>query len=360
MISESARKILNDASLIARRDAWMKKMENMFQTGEPDKIYMAGILGHAVHPDYMYTDPEKWVEEVLENLAQRARQMDTEEIMSHLSVWSTLYSNHIIDAIFGAEVFRRQDQWYNRYLQNEVGELKKPDWKNSGEWKLAKRIADHFLAQDVSLPLFAPPILGSVLNNAVNLYGQEILVAMITEPEAAMHDLQIINEVSMEMHQWYIDHIPAGQLLAASPAVRTQPPGYGHICGCSCQLVSEEMYRKMIMPLDNALLGVYPKGGMIHLCGEHRHLIPVFAEMENLKCVQLNDRAAEGLQEYVDGLREDQVIYIQTCDGMKTKQALEAAGNRRMVLTFDLDMKPGTKPAELMDPEERKKIIDFW
>jgi len=93
-----------------------------------------------------------------------------------------------------------------------------------------------------------------------------------------------------------------------------------------------EKYEEFIMPLDDALLGAHPNGGMIHLCGSHKQLIPLFARMENLKCVQINDRAAEDLEYYVQGLREDQVIYLYPCKGMPIERALEIAGNKRMVI----------------------------
>ena len=115
---------------------------------------------------------------------------------------------------------------------------------------------------------------------------------------------------------------------------RCQPPGHGQICGCTTQLLSPGLYEEFIMPLDNALLGVYPHGGMIHLCGSHTQLIPLFAKMPNLKCVQLNDKAAEDLQFYVDGLRDDQVIYLNPCEGMSTRQALQIAGDRKMVIVY--------------------------
>ena len=86
------------------------------------------------------------------------------------------------------------------------------------------------------------------------------------------------------------------------------------------------------MPLDNALLGIYPHGGMIHLCGAHEHLLPLFAKMENLKSVQLNDRASEGLEHYVKELREDQVIYLIPCKGMPIEKALEIAKGKKLIV----------------------------
>ena len=58
--------------------------------------------------------------------------------------------------------------------------------------------------------------------------------------------------------------------------------------------------------------------------------------MENLKRVQLNDRAAEELELYVQGLRRDQVIYLNPCEGMPAERALEiAAGHKMVVISYE-------------------------
>lgn len=205
-----------------------------------------------------------------------------------------------------------------------MGELKRPDLEHNEVWNLARQAAEAFLEQKVKIPQFGLPTIASALNIAVNLYGEEVLVAMLTEPEAAKHDLEIINEVLSEIHRWYLKHIPLDQLQPVISWARTQPHGYGQICGCTTQLLSPQLYEEFVMPLDNALLGVYPNGGMIHLCGSHEQLIPLFREMENLRSVQLNDRAAEDLKLYA--------IYLNPCDTMSAEEGLKIAGGRRMVI----------------------------
>lgn len=331
MIDELTRKILNDESLIANREKWFQNMRDVYD-GRDLNMYLFGIGGQAADPNLYYTNPEKWLEEAAKNLAERAHETVSGQYFVPCCIEAPLYGVHFIDKILGAEVFFKADQWYNYYLKNEVGELEKPDLENNEVWGLAKRIAEAFLAMDVSVPLFGLPTIASALNIAVNLYGEEILVAMLMEPEAAHHDLKIINEVLIEIHRWYQGHIPANQLQMVCSSSRTQPPGYGQLCGCTTQLLSPQLYEEFIFPLDNELLGVFPGGGMIHLCGSHRQLIPLFARMENLKSVQLNDRAAEDLEYYVEGLREDQVIYFCPCEGMPLERALEIAKDKRMVI----------------------------
>ena len=332
MLTKQAHSILNDPALIAYRERGFETLSGLFEHGEPRTLHVLGIRGYASDGGLLYREPEVWMDEVLENLAARVEETKCDGRFVPMCVWGDPYGVHFIDKLLGAEVFSAYGQWYNRYLPHSVGQLQRPDLDQNPAWILAKRIAEAFLAADVRVPLFSPAILSSPLNIAVNLYGQEMLVAMLEEPEAARHDLQIIYDVIAETHQWYIDHIPAAQLQPICPTDRTQPPAYGQICGCTTQLLSPDLYEEFILPLDNALLGLYPHGGMIHLCGSHRQLIPLFARMENLKSVQINDRAAEDLAYYAQGLREDQVIYLHSCPGMTVERGLAVAEGHRMVI----------------------------
>lgn len=331
-MNANTRKILTDKHLTDCQDSWFQKLEALFDRGEGSPITLMGIHGEACDPALIYRNPVQWVEEALENLASQIPTAPFRQAFVPLCIESALYGVHFVDKIFGAEVFFQDGQWYNHYLNREVGSLEKPDLKENETWQLAKQAALAFLAQETTVPLFGLPTIASSLNISVNLYGEEMLAAMLTDPEDARHDLQIINDVLMEIHRWYLDHIPLHRLQPVISWARTQPPGYGQICGCTTQLVSADLYEELVYPLDNALLGVYPKGGMIHLCGSHRHLIPLFARMEHLKSVQLNDRAAEDLSYYVEGLREDQIIYLNPCEEMTAQEGLQIASGRRLVI----------------------------
>lgn len=330
-LSRKAREILNNSEYITYRERWFEKMEILFQSGT-GRMALNGILGESSDPGRIYREPDLWVEECLENLAQKIPDVFREDRFVPPCVESALYGVHFVDRIFGSRVYFQDGQWYNQYLDSEVGELSEPDLERSETWELAVRVAEAFLAQDVKLPLFGLPTIASALNIAVNLYGEEILVAMLMEPEAARHDLRIINDTLKKIHEWYRKRIPFRQLQPVISWERTQPHGYGQLCGCTTQLLSAELYREQVMYLDDQLLAVYPNGGMIHLCGSHTHLIPCFARMEHLRSVQLNDRAAEDLEFYVKGLREDQVLYVNPCEGMKRERILELCRDRAVIL----------------------------
>ena len=241
---------------------------------------------------------------------------------------------HFIDSFFGSRVYYKKDthQWYNDRLTSEIGTLQPPDLDKCEIWQIAKRTVYAFFKHEVTLPLFGLPTIASALNIAVNLYGQDMLEAMLTEPEKAAHDFAVINNLLINLHRWYLSILPERQLQPVISWERTQPPGYGQICGCTTQLIGADVYKSMIAPLDNELLGVYRNGGMMHLCGNHSHFIPVFREMPNLKAIQVNDRAAHDLELYFTGLRGDKIIYMYPCEGMSADKAMQITGGKRLVL----------------------------
>ncbi len=237
--------------------------------------------------------------------------------------------------MFGARVYQGEGQWWAEYLATPIGELSAPDLERDETWALARRVARAFLAAEVSVPLFGLPTIASALNIAVNLYGPALLEALVAEPEAAEHDLRVINNLLITLHRWYRGHLPAAQLQPVVAAGRCQPPGCGKLCGCTTHLISSALYKEVVAPLDEALLGVYPKGGMIHLCGEHRQHLATWREMAELRAVQINDRAAEDLAWYFRELREDQVIYLNPTETMTAGRAVEISGGRRLVVVAE-------------------------
>lgn len=339
-ISKAAHKILNDEKLIAQRDLWFQRMEAVFypQPSEWNNRHVLAVNGYVGCSSHdLYTEPEKWVEDCLEDLAENYEKIYTENYFCPLCVEYGAYGVHYIDKLFGADVFYQDGQWYNRYLSTPVGSLKMPDLDNIELWQTTKRVVEAFLAAEVRLPLFGLPTIASVLNIAVNLYGQEILVEMLIDPEAAQADLNVINNLLCGIHRYFRERIPQQQLQPVLSWARTQPPGHGQLCGCTTQLLSKDLYAEMIAPLDNQLLGVYPRGGMIHLCGSHEQHIETFRAMKNLKAVQLNDRAAEDFEKYLNGLREDQIIYFHPCEKVSVEDAIRLSGGNRLVFDLPLD-----------------------
>ena len=52
--------------------------------------------------------------------------------------------------------------------------------------------------------------------------------------------------------------------------------------------------------------------------------------------VQLNDRAAEDVALYFDGLRPEQILYVNPCDGMPVSEIMDITGGQRTVIVADI------------------------
>ena len=54
--------------------------------------------------------------------------------------------------------------------------------------------------------------------------------------------------------------------------------------------------------------------------------------MKNLRSLQLNDRAAEDLALYMEGLRDDQILYVMPCEKMPVERIVDISKGERVVL----------------------------
>ncbi len=330
--------ILNDRSLLQLRNEGLLRLSELFHGVEGKHAFVLfGVTAQGKSD--MYMEPEKWMDEALDDLSAKTDSLLDEFVFRPLSVNPWPYGVHFIDSFFGAKPYELQgekDNWQAENLSIPVGQLEQPDIASHPSFILAQRLAAAFTNARVSLPLFAPPVLSSPLNIALNLFGQEFLIAMLSEPEKARHDLRIITDTIKWLHKWYQKNIPSSQLQMVETCGRIQPPGHGQICGCSTQLLSGEQYGEFIAPLDQEILALYPCGGMIHLCGAHSQHIPTWKKMSSLCALQLNDRAVDDLPLFLSGLRQNQILYAHPCATMPISKIMEISGGHRTVLLGDI------------------------
>ena len=322
--------ILNDPDLLAARESHFQRLSALYAGETPERPFLLCGIGRVSHEGDL--DWEAWLEESLDALAAYAKAAINRRAFRPLSLAWGAYGVHFIDHLFGAEVFELEGGWQARNLEAPVGALERPDLEAIAIWRDLRTFTRAFVEREARGVLLGLPTIASALNIAVNLYGQRILEAMILEPEAARHDLCVINGVLCDLHRWYRANLPEEQLQCVVPTARCQPPGYGQICGCTCQLLSADQYSEFIAPLDAQVLSIYPRGGMIHLCGAHTQHIPVWREMKELRAVQINHRAADDLERYFHELRGDQILYVAPYEKMPLRRVLQITDGRRLVV----------------------------
>ncbi len=330
---QMTRRILNDPALLAARDRGFAHLEGVFSGRAPDRpVFVNGVNAAPAGID-PYEEPEAWVEAALDCLADGAEALLDAGVFRPLCVEYGPYGVHYVDRMFGANVYQGSEgQWWVDCLDAPVGGLRMPDLEADETWALSRRAALAFRNSGVSVPVFSLPTIASALNVATNLYGPALMMAFLDHPEAARRDLGIINDLLRLLHGWYRDNLPEAQLQPVVAAQRCQPPGSGQLCGCTSHLVSAALYEEFVAPLDGALLAVYPRGGMIHLCGRHTQHIPAWRRMSSLRAVQLNDRATEDIEAYFTGLRDDQALYIIPTEEVTVERILSRTNVRRVVI----------------------------
>ena len=329
------REILNDPDLVRIRDDYLRRMEDVFDgrnDGSPPFV-LSGMSPGVELPEGATI--EEAVHGVLDVLAAEADALRDPRVFRPLSTGPTEHGEDRTHSLVGDAYADLQKQKEPRFLTTPVGSLEPGDLEKSPSWRNMKRSTEIFLEAEVALPLFTCPAITGPILEAVSLYGAEkFLLAMLDHPDAARHDLQAIADVAVKMRKWFVKHVPHQQLTGIVPRLRAQPPGYGQIDGCTTQLLGPDLYRDLVGPCDDQLLSVYPKGGMIHICGWHTQHIPFWREMKSLKVLQLSGDAMPQLARYFSELRDDQLVYVSPHAAMSLSGIMEITRGRRVIIAL--------------------------
>ena len=334
-MQDSALDALRDREVAVVRERHFERLAAFFRReirGEP--FLLCGIpfaFTDSPRPDACLW--ESRLEEGLRTLASQAGLARHRRVHRPLILCWDPHGVHFVDELFGARVFMLDGGWQAETLGRPVGTLEPIDVDASATWVQLKSFTRCFLERAPDAVTLALPTIASPLNVAVNLYGQEIILAMLLDPGAARHDLRVITDTLCALHGWYLDHVPQERMQCIAAAGRTQPHGFGQVCGCTTHVLSPELYAGFVAPLDEEVLSLYPNGGMIHLCGAHVQHVPVWRGMAALRAVQMNDRAVVDVGTYYRELRDDQILYANPFPGMPVDGilGLTEGGNRTVI-----------------------------
>ena len=343
----AVRQRLSDNDIIKTRESHMQRLTELFG-GIQDRNDVFVLNGISSNFDCAFESESKaFAAAQAQFLADHAEDALNKRVFRPLVFESWLYGVHFADAVLGGDVKRELTStkdgtasWWCNGVDNPLGTLKSPSLESNIIWQKASEFADEFVKLNVSAPFITTQVLSSAINIIFNLYKEKFLLALHLDPADVRRDLKIIADTMQEMHLWFSKRIPKKQFSPIVASGRIQPRGMGQLCGCATQLLSPESYKDFFATLDDKILQLYPGGGMIHLCGSHRQHIPVWREMELLRAVQLNDRAADDYELYFNGLRDDQIIYLFPTAYMTIERALEISKGKRLVLVTQIEEPP--------------------
>ena len=332
--------ILNDPELIAIRDDYFRRMQDVYDgrnDGEPAFI-LSGLTPPCEVPEGASLQEEMHLG--FDAMATEAHLMRDSRVFRQVASGASDHGKGWSNDFFPLPA-EPDPVTKLRRITLPVGSLEPPDINKSEAWRNIKRSTEIFLEADLKLPLFTAVAVSGSIVEAVSLYGAEkFLLAMFDDPDAVHNDLSVLAGIAIEQRQWFIDNVPEQQLQGIIHRLRGQPPGYGQIDGCTIQLLGPNHYRELAGPCDDAILSIYPKGGMIHICGYHTHHIPFWREMKSLKVLQLSGDAMTDLAIYHKELRDDQLVFVSPHATMLLPQIMEITQGRRVIIALypkDLD-----------------------
>jgi len=109
---------------------------------------------------------------------------------------------------------------------------------------------------------------------AHQLCGESLFLLMVDDPEAA----QAIFAKIWDIYRAIFKRL--GRELGAPS------PGHLQLGDCSASLLSADLYRAVVLPVNQALAGGFPASGY-HSCGASTHLLSAFAAIPRMTAIEL-------------------------------------------------------------------------
>jgi hypothetical protein len=183
------------------------------------------------------------------------------------------YGHRFMAALYGCEIRYLPDQDPAALAvpgaAGRMASLRAPDLAESSvvrqAFAEAKILRERYGSCDGSINIGGP------LNNAVSVFGEEILSACLADPPLAWRTLQVMAETVLAVYD--------GVMCAINGQEVTTPrPGWG-IGNCPVCMISPETYRAVALPVDRWLRGQFRDFGLHH-CGVFHPYAEVYAELQ--------------------------------------------------------------------------------
>ena len=323
--------------MLAAQTAHQTRLRKLFRSGAADTVPAICRLPQDEYLEATDAAFQTWLDASLAALLPR--HVEAEHPVTFrpwlLEFWPL--GVHFVDVLFGAAVYRQDGQFWAEYLDLPLERLTAPLLEEAPpvRWMLAcMRRALARMPEDMML---TTPVFSSPLNILVNLYGPAAVEAFGAPDARLARAIAMVRDTIAGLHRLVRHEFPSPRVRHYAASHRFTPEGFGHICGCTTQLLGPHAYAALVAPADEAILRVYPEGGTIHLCGHHTQHIPCWRRMKALRGVQLNDAAADDFAAYFRGLRPDQILYVTPTDTMPIERILSISGGRRVVLQTLVD-----------------------
>ena len=299
--------------------------------------FVPRISNHVMRLPYIGAfDHETWLAEQIDYFRNNVDLLKNKSVFNVYGLSLSRYDLHFASAVMGCPVF---------------GSTKAPvDWKSLSKIGVSMRdfqatnLDENEIFQEMlSLAKFSVeategrmpielPYISEPLVEAVNLFGEEFLIALAQDQYLAEKILDDITSTILEMRGRFVSAVPGFVFWPHGFSFRIMPEKYTLLFGCTTQLISSESYWKHVMEGDRLLLRRHALGGCIHLCGNHLQHIKTWTSMDEVKAFQLNGDACDDLEKYWKALRPDQYIIFHPSRRVTVEDAMDITGGKRLVI----------------------------
>ncbi len=329
-------------------DAWRElvareyQFQRFFNGEKPDYLlswFFDGSLNQ-INPGLLIEkkDKDAWLNHQFQTVKSNVEQaLDSASLFYPIIEMFSLYGTHYMDVLFGAKVEWNGSQFWNQPLGYPVSELKDPDLEKHPLVRQTVELAKWIKEKTGGRFLISMPDVGCPLNIAINLFGEEFLTEMVSDPSSAKRALNLIARATCQIYEFLIEAVGWKTLRCHNAYYVYTPCDYAGLSICATQLISSEHFRNLVADADDAAAPMIYKGLFQHICGYSTQHIPEIARRKRIKGLQLNDAGADDFEAYFKGLRPDQIFYVWPTSKMTLEKILSLSGGQRTVLMGKLE-----------------------
>lgn len=168
--------------------------------------------------------------------------------------------------------------------EEEINEVFAPDLKTSEVWQRTQKQIDYLLEKfGYVLPCVN---LQGIQNIAMDLMGQNAMVAFYTDPESIERLLKKITKLSIMAGTQFrklSEHISSGVTAIVS---KTCPKVY-LTSNCTVEMISNELYEEFLLPHDQELARTFGCFGIHHCGSTMEHVTAGYSKIPNLEFAEV-------------------------------------------------------------------------
>lgn len=194
-----------------------------------------------------------------------------------------LAAGYLYSELMGCPIVYKEDnspQVVCRELdEDEIAELTVPDLGKSGVWARTQKQIDYLLEKYGHVETYVN--LMGIQNIAMDLMGQNILMAYYCAPDEAGELLSKITDLTIEVGRRF-RALSGDNSGGVTAVVRKVQPECYLTSNCSVEMISNDLYEEFLLPCDQRLSDAFGSFGVHHCGATMEHVVDGYAKLKGL------------------------------------------------------------------------------